>query len=80
MVTVEHVHVHAGGQAAVGTIETRGRGSTETFGSTPCKADFPCTSARVAERGQGTRQSCQSRDADQPMPHARRDIARRSQR
>jgi hypothetical protein len=43
-VTVEHVHVHAGGQAVVGTVETPGGGaSTETLGSTPCKANYPCT-------------------------------------
>ena len=28
-VTVEHVHVHAGGQAVVGTVNTRGRGQEE---------------------------------------------------
>jgi len=29
-VTVEHVHVHAGGQALVGNVSTRGRGSSKT--------------------------------------------------
>jgi hypothetical protein len=39
-VTVEHVHVHAGGQAVVGTIERPGGwGSDENGGTTPCKAD-----------------------------------------
>ena len=46
-VTVEHVHVHAGGQAVVGMVETPG-GTT-----TPCEANCPCTTARDAEPGQG---------------------------
>jgi hypothetical protein len=46
-VTVEHVHVHAGGQAVVGTVEAPG-GSAEIRGSSPCKANCPCTSARDA--------------------------------
>jgi hypothetical protein len=68
-VTVEHVHVHAGGQALVGTVETPGGGgSTETVVSTPCKANYPCTSARDAERGQGARRlanlpRCRTADA-----------------
>ena len=42
-VTVEHVHVHSGGQAVVGMVETRGEGITENRGSTPCKANCLCT-------------------------------------
>ena len=46
-VTVEHVHVHAGGQAVVGMVATpRGRGSREIEGTTSCKASHPCFSAR----------------------------------
>jgi hypothetical protein len=36
-VTVEHVHVHKGGQAIVGNIEAQGRASTEFGGTTPRK-------------------------------------------
>ena len=55
-VTVEHVHVHAGGQAVVGMIETPGGGDRpEIRGSTPCKANCPCASADAAERRRGTR-------------------------
>ena len=50
-VTVEHVHGHSGGQAVAGG----GWGSSETGGSTPCKADCPCTAARAAAPGRGTR-------------------------
>ena len=36
-VTVEHVHVHQGGQAIVGLVENRGEGvNTKSNGSTPC--------------------------------------------
>lgn len=38
---VEHVHVHAGGQAVVGTIARPG-GSEQDGETTPCKADCPC--------------------------------------
>lgn len=61
-VTVEHVHVHAGGQAVVGTIERPGGGSEQNRGTIPCKADFPCTSARVVERRRG-----QGRRANRPQ-------------
>ena len=39
-VTVEHVHVHQGGQAIVGHIEHKGEGDGDrNGGSTPCKDD-----------------------------------------
>jgi len=38
--TVEHVHVHQGGQAIVGHVEHKGEGDGEkNRGSTPCKGD-----------------------------------------
>lgn len=40
-VTVEHVHVHAGGQAVVGTIETRGVGMTRNQGINPMQSKLP---------------------------------------
>ncbi len=40
-VTVEHVHVHAGGQAVVGNVERSGW--WQIGGTTPCKAVFRCT-------------------------------------
>jgi hypothetical protein len=36
-----------------GAVETRGRGSREIRGSTPCKANCPCTAAGGVERGLG---------------------------
>ena len=69
-VTVEHVHVHAGGQAVVGMVDApaRGGGSPEIGGTTPCKANCPCTSARDAVHGQGAgaragRPRCRTADA-----------------
>ena len=35
-VTVEHVHVHSGGQAVVGNVGHRGGGFANIRGSTPC--------------------------------------------
>jgi len=47
-VTVEHVHVHQGGQAIVGHVEHKGEGGwRKNRGSTPCKDDERCW--RVAE-------------------------------
>ena len=49
-VTVEHVHVHEGGQAIVGNVESPGGGDpAEIKGSTPCTC--PCTGRHDAERG-----------------------------
>src|SRR3984893_7991761 len=43
-VTVEHVHVHSGGQAVVGMVETPGGGdSFEIGGTTPRTANCICT-------------------------------------
>jgi hypothetical protein len=40
--TVEHVHVHAGGQAVVGMVRgSGGRGWREIRGTTPCEANCP---------------------------------------
>jgi hypothetical protein len=63
-VSVEHIHVHSGGQAVVGMVETPGgRGSPEIRGTTPGKTNYPCTSAPDVERGQeaaarANRQQC----------------------
>ena len=53
-VTVEHVHVHSGGQAVVGVVEPAGGGDRcKIGGSTPCKTDCPCTAAHDAAPGRG---------------------------
>ena len=43
-VTVEHVHVHEGGQAIVGNVESRGEGSQRNQRINPMQ-DCPCTAA-----------------------------------
>jgi hypothetical protein len=78
-VTVEHVHVHAGGQAVVGTVETRGEGFR------PKSEDQP-HAKQIAYAPQPTMWSADkeqdalpvSRDAERPMPYARRGVARHS--
>jgi hypothetical protein len=43
-ISVEHVHVHSGGQAVVGVVEpTVGKASLETGGAGSCQANCPCT-------------------------------------
>jgi hypothetical protein len=49
-VTVEHVHVHEGGQAIVGNVEG-GRDTHQIGESTPCT--WICTGRNVAERERG---------------------------
>jgi hypothetical protein len=49
-VTVEHVHVHAGGQAVVGMVDGGG-GATKIKGSTSCC--WICTGRRDVERARG---------------------------
>ena len=50
-VTVEHVHVHEGGQAIVGNVEGGGM-RVKSEESTPCS--WICTGRNVAERERGT--------------------------
>jgi hypothetical protein len=79
-VTVEHVHVHAGGQAVVGTVETRGAGDGQKLLDQPHAKQITHASQstmRSADKEQDTLPI--SRDAERSMPHARRGIARRSQ-
>jgi hypothetical protein len=79
-VTVEHVHVHAGGQAVVGAIETRGEGARS-------KPEDQPHAKQIAHAPQSAMWSADkendalpiSGDAEQPMPHARRGVARRSE-
>ena len=49
-VTVEHVHVHAGGQAIVGAVETGGGVASENQRQPHAKANCPCTCRPAVER------------------------------
>ena len=65
-VVVEHVHVHAGGQAVVGKFETPGGG------------DRPKPDG--VEREQGAEPVSVAGDAERPLPDARRKVAGRPER
>ena len=56
-VTVEHVHVHAGGQAVVGNVATRGVGTTKSEDQPHAKqiAHAPEPAMRSPRRGAGSR-------------------------
>jgi len=75
-VTVEHVHVHSGGQAIVGTVETQRGGKS----SDPEEND---DAKQIAYAPQPAMRSPNAEpeivpsagDAERPMPNARRAIA-----
>ena len=47
---MEHVHVHSGGQAVVGMVETRGVGMDRNQRINPMQSKSPCTSAPDVEQ------------------------------
>jgi hypothetical protein len=75
-VTVEHVHVHSGGQAVVGIVENSGRGSQR-------KSEDQCDAKQIAHAPQPTMRSADKEreplpvagDAERPLPNARRKLA-----
>jgi hypothetical protein len=75
-VTVEHVHVHAGGQAVVGIVDNPGRGSQR-------KSEDQCDAKQIAHAPQPTMRSANTErqplsvasDAERPLPNARRKLA-----
>jgi hypothetical protein len=77
-VTVEHVHVHSGGQAVVGVVES------PTIGNSP-KSEERHSANQIAHASQPAMRSSNaereavpvSRDAERPVPDARGQIARR---
>jgi hypothetical protein len=80
-VTVEHVHVHAGGQAVVGTVETPGGGARAELEEQPRAkqiAHAPEPALRSPDAARKTMPV--ARDGKRPMPNARGRLARRTQR
>lgn len=79
-VTVEHVHVHSGGQAAVGMVETPG-------GGTPSKSEDRHHAKQIAPAPQTPMWSADKEweplpvtsNAERPLPTARGNVARRSE-
>ena len=76
-VTVEHVHVHSGGQAVVGMVETPGEG-------TPSKSEEQPHAKQIAYAPQPPMWSADkewepvpvARDDERALPDARRNVAR----
>ncbi len=80
-VTVEHVHVHAGGQAVVGTVERPGGGDQSKMEEQPhakqiAHAPEPTLWGADAERDAVPI----ARDDERPLPDARGKVSRRADR
>jgi hypothetical protein len=78
-VTVEHVHVHEGAQAIVGNVVNRGGGSAPESKDQPHAkqlADAPQPEMRRADPE--WEPVPVARDAERPVPAARRPVARRT--
>ena len=77
-VTVEHVHVHEGGQAIVGNVEAPGGGLAVKSGDQPHALGYapsaPLPSADTARESLPV-----TRDEERSMPDARRNISGRSE-
>jgi hypothetical protein len=75
-VTVEHVHVHSGGQAVVGVVENSGKGS-QAKSADQCDAKQIAYAPQPAMRrpnAQGEPVPVAS-NAERPLPNARRKLA-----
>jgi hypothetical protein len=74
-VTVEHVHVHEGGQAVVGVVENPGRGSQR-------KSEDQCDAKQIAHAPQSAMRRANAErqpvpvasDAERPLQDARRNV------
>jgi hypothetical protein len=79
-VTVEHVHVHAGGQAVVGVVETPGEGDRPKSKDQP-RAKQIAHPPQLAMRSEDKEREPVpiARDAKRPMPDARGTITGRSE-
>ena len=79
-VTVEHVHVHAGGQAVVGTVETPGGGDQPKSEDQPHAKQIAHAPEPAMWRADEKRKPVPvGSDAERPMPNARRNVTRRSE-
>lgn len=77
-VTVEHVHVHSGGQAVVGMVETPGGGFQPKSKEQPHAIAFaPGIEMPSANPERSTVSSVSN--AERPLPDARGELARRSE-
>src|ERR1700730_11817109 len=77
-VTVEHVHVHSGGQAVVGMVETPGGGSQPKSKEQPHAIAYaPGIEMPSPNPERSTVPSAS--DVERPLPDARGELARRSE-
>ena len=77
-VTVEHVHVHAGGQAVVGVVEGRGRGSEKIEEQPHAKQIANASEPEMLRANTEGRLVSVASNAERPLPDARRSIIRRA--
>ncbi len=76
-VTVEHVHVHSGGQAIVGTVETPAlEKSAKTDGQHNAKQIAHAPQPAVRSPNTEPEVVPSASDAKRPLPDARRTVAR----
>jgi hypothetical protein len=75
-VTVEHVHVHSGGQAIVGTVETAAADSSKGEKQNHAKEVGYAPQPTVWSTDKEREQMPISRDGERPVPDARRAVSR----
>jgi hypothetical protein len=76
-VTVEHVHVHSGGQAVVGVLETAGaRNAAQSEDHAHARQVTHAPQPTVRSEDKEREPVPIARDAERPLPDARRTIAR----
>ena len=79
-VTVEHVHVHEGGQAIVGNVESPGGGFTSKSKEQPHAKQITHAPGHTMPSADTAREPVPvTRDAERPMPDARRTITGRTE-
>jgi hypothetical protein len=79
-VTVEHVHVHAGGQAVVGTVQTPGGGGREKSEDQPHAKQIAHAPQSAVWSADKEREPVPiTRYAERPLSDARRTVPRRSE-
>jgi hypothetical protein len=77
-VTVEHVHVHAGGQAVVGAVESPGGGDRPISEDQPHAKETAHAPQPAVWSADKERQSLPvGGNAERPLPNARRDVSGR---
>ena len=77
-VTVEHVHVHEGGQAIVGTVQTRGGGFAPTSKDQPHALAY--AQGATMRSADTTREPVPvASDAERPLPDARGNVTGRTE-